>query len=1577
MSDIGDTQYEMDILDYIERSELSHQNTLNFDTFISFNEIEQHIIKKNSIKKDENYQFFKSAIKDTIESLIYKKKIIRMVFKGKEIGYRSKSAEITRLLYKLKLKTNNNNSYIDIATLKTTITNKIIPSRNRELNDLKEEIKVFLDENQNLYGLNPIEILIRSLEKLGYINLSEFQVNSFGEIFRQIENEPHSVVITASTGAGKTIAFLLAPILYAISSSLKDEKFTKAIFVYPRKALAEDQYNSINSLLYEVNNQINNEFSKMRGYKPKKIVVENDFGSVGRNKQDEIYESDPDFIVTTTETLKRRMMYYKTHNSLKNLKFVIFDEIHLYSGMSGSNTIYLIKRLKSLLNKYDSKAVYIGASATIAEPGNFCKKLFSLSKKPSHISSNDFEQIIAGHTHHVFLKPVADRPALSVLIDATSCIIHNRRNGLFKERNNKNINKSMKTIGFADSLDTIGQWNTYLSDFEKTKAYSRAIPTTKVGYTRYYKPCGNDEYCNNFILMDCENYISGSCWTLSSDNGEHFQELENGKKYRTDAIRSNISTSNFDNKGKNIFDDEKSPWFWDIIIASPVLEVGVDIDNVKEVLLFKAIRSPSSYRQKIGRSGREVGTESYCASVISNSPIDNYYFRNYLKLVSGSLPIIPLNDDNIDIASSHLISGIIDFIASNNLDIFSVGYLNNPENEFLNAKNLIIRNKLQLSNYLKGIYDNKDLIDKAILNFLRNIDRMLDKSLFESINFKIEGTTPSFVFLASKLTMNKKNDYLNQIETQANIISKKLEPDNKKISSLEDILAEIWNQIGDVPSNYREDLICMLMEIEDFTNIQSNKKMIITNLDIIAEEIYKKGKQYASIVTNLSELMKMIAQFEVDTIRLGEEKSKLENIKKFISNARSNKNYGIFLDSVMRDHPDLQNNWLPPATLFENSKKKKVTLNVEGKYYQEDLDLVFNLLYPGKHSWRYGKIPIKVNIREWPDTGSGEVSISMQGLEKLPVTINSTELPKDIQFKGDDVPIYTPKSLMCSYSKKDVPICLTCGRATDGKEYCSHYGNDYHGSTLPKGSPLIFSHVKYESENEILTPSSPLSNIFSNISYSTEINVRKILYGFERYVSREVFRVYYDKLLGYEYTTEGLIYNLKDVETKIKFFITDLEDNILRDLCLMQLTTEFYDFLRSNYISIWDAMTIFKAILLMYLKNNGIPKTPDEIKELLNHANSNKGQLNNILDELYEQKNKQKPTNITEIFDKITEFKLTNYEEFVKKVYMHTLAHYIYVSTILLLGIDEKDIGYNIDYENESIIIFDSVEGGNGCAKTMHEEKSLLSIDVSKNLDDIKDNPSISPSSRDLFSYIEELAVGCPEAEADSILISTLNEKKKDITNILEPNERKNRIMDEIRNKNIDESELFYLDGILKQNLHIPLMKLENYNDIFIYSFVPEYLIEKLSNDEKIEILPDYSKLESDEAFLRISEIVKDSLSICINSCPSCLLISNCNEGFTNSRYTLDRRIIENLICKIKDPISIEYNGDVIDTARKCKLLLENGEKSVYISGKTVDKFEILKSSYSLLGYRINKQFIRLSNFTIYENKFSVKLEMT
>ena len=85
----------------------------------------------------------------------------------------------------------------------------------------------------------------------------------------------------------------------------------------------------------------------------------------------------------------------------------------------------------------------------------------------------------------------------------------------------------------------------------------------------------------------------------------------------------------------------------DVAIATPTLEVGVDMNNVTEVITHKAIRNISSYRQKVGRSGRERGSDALAVTLLSAGGQDFHHYRSMRRLVDADIsdPSSPLHQE--------------------------------------------------------------------------------------------------------------------------------------------------------------------------------------------------------------------------------------------------------------------------------------------------------------------------------------------------------------------------------------------------------------------------------------------------------------------------------------------------------------------------------------------------------------------------------------------------------------------------------------------------------------------------------------------------------------------------------------------------------------------------------------------------------------------------------------------------------------------------------------------------------------------------------------------------------------------
>ena len=169
--------------------------------------------------------------------------------------------------------------------------------------------------------------------------------------------EGKNTVIATSTASGKSLCYNL-PVLDTL---LNNEKST-ALYVFPTKALARDQFSNLSKLLVE---------TKIAPYRAG--IYDGDIESHEKRK---ILDS-ANIIITNPYGLHFYLPWFKQkwRRICSNLRYIVLDEIHIYRGIFGSNFALLIRRLKRLLDSYNAKPIWILCSATIYKPGKFCEKL--------------------------------------------------------------------------------------------------------------------------------------------------------------------------------------------------------------------------------------------------------------------------------------------------------------------------------------------------------------------------------------------------------------------------------------------------------------------------------------------------------------------------------------------------------------------------------------------------------------------------------------------------------------------------------------------------------------------------------------------------------------------------------------------------------------------------------------------------------------------------------------------------------------------------------------------------------------------------------------------------------------------------------------------------------------------------------------------------------------------------------------------------------------------------------------------------------------------------------------------------
>ena len=159
----------------------------------------------------------------------------------------------------------------------------------------------------------------------------------------------------------------------------------------------------------------------------------------------------------------------------------------------------------------------------------------------------------------------------------------------------------------------------------------------------------------------------------------------------------------------------------DVAIATPTLEVGVDMNNVTEVITHKAIRNISSYRQKVGRSGRERGTDALAVTLLSAGGQDFHHYRSMRRLVDADISDpVPVASGNKFVLCSQAYEAVFDFIVANT-ELEDI--------EFVGARRLDTLESRQLDANIQkarmAIYQNQESTQDCY-NYVRGVIPILE-----------------------------------------------------------------------------------------------------------------------------------------------------------------------------------------------------------------------------------------------------------------------------------------------------------------------------------------------------------------------------------------------------------------------------------------------------------------------------------------------------------------------------------------------------------------------------------------------------------------------------------------------------------------------------------------------------------------------------------------------------------------------------------------------------------------------------------------------------------------------------------
>ncbi len=288
------------------------------------------------------------------------------------------------------------------------------------------------------------ERIRQTLANRGIVSLYTHQETAF----RHVREGKHIVAVTP-TASGKSMCYHL-PVL----QTLTEEPEARALYLFPTKALAQDQKSELHNLINETGLTIKSE--TYDGDTPANIR--------------QVIRTAGNIVITNPDMLHSAILPHHTKwvSFFEHLKYIVIDELHTYRGVFGSHVANVIRRLKRICAYYGSRPQFICTSATIANPKHLAEQL--TEEKMELVDNNGAP---SGKKHFLFYNPPVVNHQLNI-----------RRSATLEARDITEafLANGIQTILFARSRIRVEILLKYLQELIKQKLGPKTIQGYRGGY---------------------------------------------------------------------------------------------------------------------------------------------------------------------------------------------------------------------------------------------------------------------------------------------------------------------------------------------------------------------------------------------------------------------------------------------------------------------------------------------------------------------------------------------------------------------------------------------------------------------------------------------------------------------------------------------------------------------------------------------------------------------------------------------------------------------------------------------------------------------------------------------------------------------------------------------------------------------------------------------------------------------------------------------------------------------------------------------------------------------------------------
>lgn len=552
----------------------------------------------------------------------------------------------------------------------------------------------FVESIIDVFGFQPLDFQVESWQLLADLHDA-----------RTTHDESQAAILSAPTGFGKTEGFL-GP-LYQL---LRDDDQDMAVLVYPSRALLQDQLSRILEHFHDIRSTSDDQLSVgiWMGNMPYQLedvetnrTVFSRSGSTrefrladcwcsregeshsfiysgGNNGYDLVCEHDsshtfshrelqlsrtsmrhgnhPDIMLTTLESLELFGLK-PNYDIIHHADTIVFDEIHLYTGLRGAHTANIVKNIEAIT---DDPLLWVGSSATVDDAERFAGKIFPVDDDRVvgvAPSDSDFDTEHDDKEHYYFLKATEDGPGVSsMFIQQLLLLGHGVLQPVDGSRG--------KILSFIDSISQVNQKRSQLEDADHTRRL----------------------------------------WEHHLDTGGEGDWDRVAEAMGYEFLREDLSFS-------SVYSDvgfDASVVDSDVLLSTNFLEVGIDVGDISMITQYRTPWNLSSFVQRVGRAARTPGTDSHVFVFLSDLTSDaNMFYRADRFL--GSEIRTPLKIDNEVVAWIHDQFEAFYRVAS---DIQDRRYFGRKEKEFFHEEFLV--DELEWDDYHTLLIDPSTVLEREL-----------------------------------------------------------------------------------------------------------------------------------------------------------------------------------------------------------------------------------------------------------------------------------------------------------------------------------------------------------------------------------------------------------------------------------------------------------------------------------------------------------------------------------------------------------------------------------------------------------------------------------------------------------------------------------------------------------------------------------------------------------------------------------------------------------------------------------------------------------------------------------------------